>query len=86
MLVYSLYWCMYSFIIVYLDLGFPGGSVIKNPPADVKNADLIPGLGRSAGKGNGNLLHYSCLGNPIDRGAWWVMVHGFTKRWTRLSN
>ena len=44
-------------MFVYLDLGFPGGSVIKNPPADVKNADLIPGLGKSAGKGNGNLLH-----------------------------
>ena len=42
----------------------------------------IPGLGRSSGEGNGNPLQYSCLENPMDRGAWWAMVHGFTKSQT----
>ena len=37
---------------------------------------LIPGSGRSPGEGNGNVLQYSCLGNPMDRGAWWATVHG----------
>ena len=53
-------------------LGFPGGcSVVKNPPAKAGNAGSVPGLGRSPGEGNGNLLQYSCLGIPKDRGAWW---------------
>ena len=43
---------------------------------------LIPGSGRSPGEGNGNLLQYSCLGNPMDRGAWWAIVHGVVKTWT----
>ena len=43
------------------------------------DAGSIPGLGRSPGEGNGNPLQYSCLGNPIDRGAWWATVHGVTK-------
>ena len=47
--------------------GFPGGSVVKNPPANARDAGLIPGLGRSPGEGNGNPLQYSCLGNPMDR-------------------
>ena len=54
--------------------GFPGGSVKKNPPAnagDTGDARSIPDLGRSPGEGNGNPLQYSsCLGNPMDRGAW----------------
>ena len=57
-------------------LGFPGGSAVKNPPANAGDPDLIPELGRSPGEGNGNPLQYSCLGNPIDRGAWWAAVHG----------
>ena len=44
--------------------------------ANARDVDLIPGLGRSPGDGNGNPLHYSCLGNSRDRGAWWVIVHG----------
>ena len=40
------------------------------------DVDLIPGLGRSLGEGNGNSLQYSCLGNPMNRGAWWAIVHG----------
>ena len=49
--------------------------VVKNPPAnagDIRDEGLIPGSGRSPGEGIGNLLQYSCLGNPIDRGAWWL--------------
>ena len=49
---------------------FPGGSVIKNPPANAGDLNSIPGLGRSPGEGNGNPLQYSCLRNPMDRGSW----------------
>ena len=52
--------------------GFPGGSAVKNPPANPGDVGSIPGLGRSLGDGNGNPLQYSCLGNPKDRGAWWA--------------
>ena len=55
---------------------FPGGSVIKNPPANVGNVGSIPGLGKSPGEGNGNPLQYSCLENPMDRGSWQATVHG----------
>ena len=47
---------------------------------------LIPGLGRSSGEGNGNPLQYSCLENPMDRGAWQATVHGVAKSWTQLSD
>ena len=50
--------------------GFPGGSVVKNPLANAGDAGSIPGSGRYPGEGNGNTLQYSCLGNPMDRGAW----------------
>ena len=46
---------------------------------DTGDADLIPGSGRSLGGGNGNLFQYSCLENPIDKGAWWATVHGVVK-------
>ena len=59
--------------------GFPGGSVIKNLPANTEDVSLILGSGRSPGEGNGNPLQYSCLGNPMDRGAWQATVHGVTK-------
>ena len=55
--------------------------VVKNPPAnagDVRDSGLIPGSGRSAGEGNGNPFQYSCLGNPMDRGAWQATVHRVT--------
>ena len=56
---------------------FPGGSVVKNLPADAGDVALIPGSGgRSSGEGNGNSLQYSCLKNPMDRGAWGVTAHG----------
>ena len=69
--------------------GFPGGSAVKNPPAnagDTRDVVSIPGSGRSPGEGNGNPLQYSCLENPLDTGAWWVTVHGVTKRLTWLSH
>ena len=50
------------------DMGFPNGSVLKILPASVGDASLIPGLGRSPGGENGNLLQYSCLENSMDRG------------------
>ena len=50
------------------------------------DAGLIPGLGRFLGVGNSNPLQYSCLENPMDRGAWRAIVHGVTKSRTRLSN
>ena len=60
-------------------LGFPSGLVVKNPPANSGDVGSIPGLGRSPGEGIGNLYQYSCLGNPMDRGAWWSTVHGVEK-------
>ena len=51
------------------EIGFPGGTVVKNLPAIAGYMGLIPGSGRSPGEANGNLLQYSCLGNPMDRGA-----------------
>ena len=59
--------------------GFPGGSVVKNPPPHAGDSGLIPGLGRSPGEGNGNPLQYSCLENPMDRGVWQATVHGVTQ-------
>ena len=50
-------------------MGFPGGSKVKNPPANVGDMGLIPGWGRSPEEGDGNPLQYSCLENPMDRGA-----------------
>ena len=66
--------------------GFPGGSEVKASPCNAGDPSWIPGLGRSPGEGNGNLLQYSCLKNPMDGGAWWATVHGVAKSWTRLSN
>ena len=60
-------------------MAFSGGSVLKNLPANVGDAGSIPALGRSSGEGYGNPLQYSCLGNPMDRGAWWTTVHGVAK-------
>ena len=60
-------------------LGFPAGSVVKNLPANAGDMGLIPVLGRPPGKVNGNPLQCSCLGNPMDRGAWQATVLGVTK-------
>ena len=63
--------------------GFPGGTGGKGPichAADIRDVGSIPGLGRSPGGEHGNPLQYSCLENPMDRGAWWAMVHRVAKR------
>ena len=56
-------------------MDFPGGSVVKNLPDNVGDTGLISRSGRSFREGNDNPLQYSCLGNPMDRGAWWATVH-----------
>ena len=60
--------------------------MVKNLPANARDIGLIPGLGRSPGERNGNLLQYSCPGNPIDREAWRALAMGSQKSWTRLSD
>ena len=55
------------------------GSVVKNPPANTGDLGSIFALGGAPGEGNGNPLQYSCLRNPMDRGAWWAAVHGLAK-------
>ena len=64
--------------------GFPGGSGGKESTCITGDLGLIPGLGRSSGEGSGNSLQYSCLENPIDRGAWWATAHGVAKSQPRL--
>ena len=61
--------------------GGSGGIVVKNLPVKQETGDAgsIPGWGRYPGGGSGNPLQYSCLGNPVDRGAWWATVHGVMK-------
>ena len=61
--------------------GFPGGSVVKSPSSNWGDA-----AGRSPGRGNGNSPQYSCLENPMDRGAWWATVHGVTESQTQLTD
>ena len=68
---------MHICIRLCVSLGLPRvAQVVKNPPAD---AGSIPGLGRPPGGGNGNSLQYSCLENPMDRGAWWATVRGIAE-------
>ena len=66
--------------------GFPGGSVVKNLPANAESMGSILGLGRSPEEGNGNPLQFSCLGNSTDSGAWQVTVHGVAKSQTQLND
>ena len=71
-----------------LTWGSPDGAVVKNLPAnarDTRDMGSIPWSERSPGVGNGNPLQYSCLENPMDRGAWWATVHGVTKSQTELT-
>ena len=60
-------------------MGFPGGSAVKNSPVNAGDAGLIPESRRSAREGNGNPFQYCCLGNPVNRGAWWATVHGLSE-------
>ena len=62
--------------------------VVKNLPAnagDTRDVGLIPGLRRSPGGGHGNPLQFSCLENPMDRGAWWATVHRVANSWTQTE-
>ena len=63
-------------------MGFLGGSVENNPPANAEDAGSIPRSGRSPGEGNGNPLQYSCLETSMDKGAWMATDHGDAKSWT----
>ena len=60
--------------------------MVKNPPANARDADSIPDPERSPGEEHGNPLQYSCLGNPMDRGAWQATVHGLAKSGTQLCD
>jgi len=64
-------------------MGFPGGSDNKESACNVGDLGSVSGLGKSSGKGTGNPLQYSCLENPMDRGAWQATVHGVAKSWIR---
>ena len=66
--------------------GLPCSSDGKESACSSGDPGLIPGLGKSPGEGNGSPLQYYCLGNPMDRGAWWATVHGVTKSRTRLRD
>jgi len=66
---------LWSSSYIYTYMGFPGGSAGRNLPVSAGDMGSIPRLGRSLGKGNGNPLQYSCLGSPMDRGAWQATVH-----------
>ena len=69
----------HTYIYIYIYIYFPGGSVVKNLLANAGDLGPIPGLGKSAGEGNVNLFQYSCLGDPMDRGAWWAIDYGVAK-------
>ena len=66
-------------------MAFPGGASDKESSVsagDIRDAGLIPGLGRPAEGGHDNPLQYSCLENPTERRAWWAIIHGVAKSWT----
>ena len=76
------------FLLEYKDRASQVALVVKNLPAnagDIRDRGSIPGLGGSPGGGHGRPLQYSCLENPMDRGAWWVTVHSVMKSQTRLE-
>ena len=60
-------------------MGFPGGAVVKNPTNQCRGLGFYSWVGKTPGEGNGNPLLYSCLGHPMDRGAWWAPVRGVTE-------
>ena len=77
---------LYFIWIMHLQGAFLTAQWVKNLPAiQTGDVGLIPGLERSPGEGNGNPLQYSCLGNPMERGACRATGHGVTKSWTQLS-
>ena len=84
-MLYSKSLLVICFMYSNVFMGFTGGAVVKNLSSnarDARDTALIHELGRSPGEGSDNRLQYSCLENPMDRGAWWATVHGVTKSWT----
>ena len=81
----SLNWCIFDKKLLH-EKGFPSGSDSKENTCNARDSGLIPGWGRSPVRGHGNPLQYSCLENPMDRGAWWATVHGVAKSQTQLSD
>ena len=87
--MYDSYTIMYSLLFLHqynmynvgtrVRAGFPGGSVVKNPPANAEDSGSVSGSSRSPGEGNGNPPQDSCLGNPMGREALWAAVHGVAK-------
>ena len=78
--------CVCIYIYIYVFVGFLGGLVVKNLPANARDTGDVGSVsesGKSLGGGNGNPLQYSSLGNPMDRGAWQATVHRVTKSWTQ---
>ena len=74
-------------LMVHTDhAGLPQWLSGKESACNAENTDSIAGTGRSPGRGNGNPLQYTCLGNFMDRGAWWATVHIMQKSQTQLSN
>ena len=69
----------YVCMMVYVYVGFPGGSEVENLPANTGDVGLIPGSPRSLGERNGNPFQYSCLGNLLDREAWWATDRGIAE-------
>ena len=77
-----------NYFCLFHTMGFPGGTMVKNLPSnagDARDVGLILRSERSLGEGNGNPLQYSCLENSMDRGAWWIIVHGVSKSQKWLS-
>ena len=71
--------CTYVYILIHSIYKYVYIYIHKESARSAGDTDSIPGLGRTPGEGNGNLLQYSCLGNAMDRGAWQATVHGVTK-------
>jgi len=84
----GIYIYTHIYIIICIKCIYQVVLVVKNLPAsagDIRDTGLIPGSGRSPGEENGNSLQYSCLGNPMEGGAWQATVHGVAKSQTRLK-
>ena len=83
----QLFGCIYKFKLyfLYFSNNHISPSDSEESACNAGNSGSIPGLGRSPGEGNGNPLQYSCLGSPMDRGAWWATVHGVAENQTQLN-
>ena len=80
---------VFEYIKIEATINDKVAQLVKKPPVnagDTRDMSSIPGSGRSPGGGHGNPLQYSCLENSMDRGAWWVTVHGVAKNCTRLND